>query len=61
MVKSVIRDRQANASGRSTTSAKSMLLQRLCAIVVVGRELVAIGKAQLHHLRKRHWSLSDGD
>ena len=49
MVKSVIRDRQASASGKSTNSARSVLLQRLYAIVLVGKELVAIRKAQLRH------------
>lgn len=36
MVKSVNRDRQANASGISTAFAKGMALQSLCTIVVVG-------------------------
>lgn len=61
VAKSVIRDRKANASGRYTNALKSTLLQRLCASAIVGKELVAVGKAQLLHQRRRHWSLSNGD
>jgi hypothetical protein len=47
-----------DASGRSTTPAKSTLLRRLCVSAIVGKELVALArKAQLlHHLSDGDWT-----
>jgi hypothetical protein len=33
----------------------------LFARAIVGKELVAVGEAQLFHQRRRHWSLGDGE